>query len=252
MATLKVGGQNVYYNAPNATRAADILVANGYSKQQAAGIVGNLIAESGVDPTIKQGGGGPGRGIGQWSAGERWAQLQSWAQGHSLNPMLLDTQVQFLMYEMNTSEKGAGTAVKASNSITQAADAFMTKWERPADQSAGAQAYRADIAYQFYNVWSKVPSSEPAVTATDPLNTAGRAVTGAVDSVTGGISSINDLVKKFGDVSFWTRIVFVIVGVLLVVVAASKLSGQGTTSFVKPPVSETVKRDTEEAGATAA
>src|SRR6476646_3597410 len=37
----------------------------------AAGIVGNLDQESGMDPTAVQPG-GPGRGIAQWSVGGRW------------------------------------------------------------------------------------------------------------------------------------------------------------------------------------
>ena len=39
---------------------------------QAAGIIGNLDQESGMDPTISQYDGGPGRGIAQWSTGGRW------------------------------------------------------------------------------------------------------------------------------------------------------------------------------------
>src|SRR6185312_1929613 len=52
--------------------AFDYFVGQGLTDVQAAGIVGNLDQESGMSPTIAQIGGGPGRGIAQWSVGERW------------------------------------------------------------------------------------------------------------------------------------------------------------------------------------
>src|ERR1700683_922620 len=54
---------------PNEKTAYDYFGAKGLTNFQAAGIVGNLDQESGVDPTIDQENGGPGRGIAQWSAG---------------------------------------------------------------------------------------------------------------------------------------------------------------------------------------
>ena len=57
---------------PNEKPAFDYFRLKGLTDIQSAGIVGNLDAESGLDPTIHQIGGGPGRGIAQWSAGARW------------------------------------------------------------------------------------------------------------------------------------------------------------------------------------
>src|SRR6185312_4315016 len=56
----------------NDKTAFEFFVNKGLTKTQAAGIVGNLDQESGMDPTIFQYDGGPGRGIAQWSAGGRW------------------------------------------------------------------------------------------------------------------------------------------------------------------------------------
>src|SRR4051794_5140784 len=50
----------------------DYFRAKGLTNFQAAGVVGNLDQESGIDPTIHQYNNGPGRGIAQWSAGGRW------------------------------------------------------------------------------------------------------------------------------------------------------------------------------------
>src|SRR5438105_13835498 len=52
--------------------AFDYFLGKGLTAVQSAGIIGNLDQESGMDPTISQFGGGPGRGIAQWSAGGRW------------------------------------------------------------------------------------------------------------------------------------------------------------------------------------
>src|SRR5580658_5394526 len=66
------GGSEAISENGNDKIAFDFFVGKGLSKDQAAGIVGNLDQESGMDPTIWQYGGGPGRGIAQWSAGGRW------------------------------------------------------------------------------------------------------------------------------------------------------------------------------------
>ena len=55
----------------NERTAYEFFVSKGLTNFQAAGIVGNLIQESNVDPGAVQSG-GPGRGIAQWSAGGRW------------------------------------------------------------------------------------------------------------------------------------------------------------------------------------
>jgi len=59
-------------NRTNEKTAFDYFVNRGMTKIRAAGIIGNLDQESGMDPTIQQYGGGPGRGIAQWSTGGRW------------------------------------------------------------------------------------------------------------------------------------------------------------------------------------
>lgn len=57
--------------ASNEEVAFRYFVAKGLTERQAAGVIGNLVQESGVNPTSIQPG-GPGRGIAQWSVGGRW------------------------------------------------------------------------------------------------------------------------------------------------------------------------------------
>src|SRR5260221_13717659 len=68
----EIPGEAVSALYANDKAAYDYFVAKGLTNFQAAAIVGNLDQESGVSPTISQSGGGPGRGIAQWSAGARW------------------------------------------------------------------------------------------------------------------------------------------------------------------------------------
>src|SRR5277367_4611477 len=56
----------------NEHTAFNYFVSKGLSKIQSAGVIGNLMQESNVIPTAVEYGGGPGRGIAQWSVGGRW------------------------------------------------------------------------------------------------------------------------------------------------------------------------------------
>src|SRR5690348_14320426 len=89
----------------NDQAAYNFFVGKGLTSFQAAGIVGNLDQESGVDPASVQYGGGPGRGIAQWSVGGRWdssyhdnvlwyAGQQGQASGS------LNLQLEFIWYEL--------------------------------------------------------------------------------------------------------------------------------------------------------
>ena len=69
--------------------------------RHAAGIVGNFMYESGVDPTQKEL--GPpylGRGIAQWNKGQRWDSLVTWAKRRHLDRWNLQTQLRFAWHEM--------------------------------------------------------------------------------------------------------------------------------------------------------
>ncbi len=117
----------------NDKAAFDYFRAKGLSPEQAAGIVGNLDQESGVDPTAVQPG-GPGRGIAQWSAGGRWdtdandnASWYATKEGMSVDSLQL--QLDFIWYEL-TNFSGYGLAeLKAATTVTAATVAFETKFE---------------------------------------------------------------------------------------------------------------------------
>lgn len=103
--------------------------AEGLNDTQAAAIVGNLMQESGVNPSSKQGG-GPGTGIAQWSNPGRWNNLTKFASQNSLEPNDLSTQLQFMSAELH-SKSPAGdytktlANLKAQTTIEDATGYFM-------------------------------------------------------------------------------------------------------------------------------
>lgn len=114
--------------------AFEFFVAQGYTPFQAAGIVGNLMQESGVNPRSHQNDGGPGRGIAQWSVDGRWADLLDWAarQKPTKDPLVLMTQLEYIMYESKHVAPWDKTwpAVRATATIERATEEFEDKFEK--------------------------------------------------------------------------------------------------------------------------
>jgi Phage tail lysozyme len=117
----------------NDKTAFDYFLGKGLTTYQAAGIVGNLDQESGVDPTAVESG-GPGRGIAQWSVGGRWdtdandnATWYAGTQGQSVESLQL--QLDFIWYELTTFSSYGLAALQKSTSVTDATVDFETDFE---------------------------------------------------------------------------------------------------------------------------
>ena len=157
-----------------------------YTKEQAAGIVGNLEAESGVDPHINQRG-GPGRGIAQWEASDaggsgRWDTLLEFAKILGLNERDLGTQLSFIIYELQGRSKlgsrgglnGAGGwghgELVGTTTVEAAAEVFVRRFEIPAfiinqddptpEAAATARAagisHRQDLAQDVFEAFKDI------------------------------------------------------------------------------------------------
>jgi hypothetical protein len=106
------------------------------NRKVAAAILGNLIVESGggtIDPKSHQNGGGPGRGIAQWSVDGRWQDLLEFAAAQKRSEWDLSLQLDFMWHEMTEVNDFKSTipGLKASNSIASATESFMLTFERP-------------------------------------------------------------------------------------------------------------------------
>jgi hypothetical protein len=142
-------------------RAWNFMIQQGFTEQQVAGMIGNWQIEApGVDPTTNQAGGGPGRGIAQWTVDERWATLLKWK--GDKNEFDLATQLEFVMYELNGTERGALTALKATKTIKEATTSFMEKYERPGEPHLDRRITAANTAFGRYSgtVTEKLPPAE--------------------------------------------------------------------------------------------
>ena len=114
--------------------AFNFFVSKGLSKDQAAGIVGNLIQESSVIATAVQYGGGPGRGIAQWSVGGRWNadhddNVEWYASAHGVSPWALNTQLDFIWYELTTFGGYGLSELRGAGNVADATVVFQDRFE---------------------------------------------------------------------------------------------------------------------------
>lgn len=100
----------------------------GYTKEQAAGIVGNLIGESNLNPEIR-GDGGMSHGIAQWNR-DRLANLRRFAASRGKSWQDFGVQLEFIDWELQNVEKSAYNNLKNARTIDEATAAFIG-YERP-------------------------------------------------------------------------------------------------------------------------
>lgn len=114
--------------------ARDWLIKKGYTPHAAAAMAGHGVQESGLNPTAR-GDNGTAFGAFQWR-GDRLAGLHSFAKAAGQDPNSLDTQLGYLDHELNTTERRAGDALRASTDVRGATRAGMM-FERPAGYTPG-------------------------------------------------------------------------------------------------------------------
>lgn len=138
----------------NARTAFNYFVNKGFTEIQSAGIVGNLMQESSVRPTAVQYGGGPGRGIAQWSIGERWngsaINLVSFASARGLNRWNLSTQLDFIWHELTNVPAYGLAQLRAATTVSQATSVFQSKYEICGTCSSSKRQQYALQAYNDY------------------------------------------------------------------------------------------------------
>lgn len=139
------------------SQAVQHFVGLGYTKEAASGIVGNLYQESGVNPRTRPGDKGTAHGIAQWR-GDRWANMQKFARSRGTDPYDFKTQLDFIDYELGTSNGGnIRNRLMKTSDITAAADLFALKFERPQGAQTGRASNihgigtRRQMASNFFN-----------------------------------------------------------------------------------------------------
>ncbi len=141
----------------SANYAMTYFVSRGWTPAQAAGIVGNLQAESGKNLSLTAvGDGGKALGIAQWHPNRRTVYERTF--GKPWSETSFNDQLEFIHRELNNFDnvsgnlnKNAGTALRNSNTAAQAATIFDAQYER----SSGAHRQkRIDNAEALLEQWT--------------------------------------------------------------------------------------------------
>ena len=142
-----------------------------------AGLIGNLKAESGLNPKNLQNTGNTklgmtddeytnavdngtytnfirdsqGFGICQWTYWSRKQNLLNYAKACGCSIGDLEMQLNFLVHELQTSYKTVWNKLLSSTSVRQASDVVLTEFEKPANQSESVKVTRAKYGQESYD-----------------------------------------------------------------------------------------------------
>jgi len=164
----------------NERTAFNYFVAKGLTPEQSAGIVGNLMQESNVRPTAVELGGGPGRGIAQWSVGGRWdtdpINLRSFANARGSNRWALTTQLDFIWHELERVPSFGLAQLRAATTVSQAIIVFQNRYERCGTCAQGKRLQYANEVLRAYGSGGTTPAPGGDDGATCNSATLGREV----------------------------------------------------------------------------
>lgn len=152
----------------------DYLISKMNNPYAVAGLMGNLRAESGLNPKNLQNtsekklgmndeqytsaidnqtyrhftSDNCGYGIAQWTSSGRKKALYEFRGNRSIGS--LEMQLDFLWHELNTSYKKVLNGILSSSSVRDASDIVLTKFERPKDQSEAVKIKRANFGMEYF------------------------------------------------------------------------------------------------------
>ena len=165
----------------NEEKIWNYLTAAGLTACGAAGLMGNLYAESGLIPTNLQNTyekklgytdaaytaavdsgaydnfakDGAGYGLAQWTYHTRKAALLAFAKAAGKSVGDLETQLAFLVKELRESFKLVHYVLVTATDVKTASNVVLLQFEKPADQSAAAKERRAGYGQIYYNRYAK-------------------------------------------------------------------------------------------------
>lgn len=124
----------------------NFLRANGFTAEAAAGVMGNMFAESGCQANIEEYSGGGGFGLCQWT-GSRRTDLVNWCANNGYDYTSLEGQLNFLLYEL---ELYGLDYIKNITDVENATRTFLTEFEK-----AGIVRWsvRINAANDYYSKW---------------------------------------------------------------------------------------------------
>jgi hypothetical protein len=133
----------------NAQIAMASLIKNGWTPMHAAAIVGNLIAESYLDPDTGRGDQGTAMGIAQWR-NDRVAKFQE-VIAVGVEDASFEQQLEFVNWELRNSQKKAGNLLKKAATIEDSTAVIDKYYER---SFGGALDRRTKFAIATFAAWN--------------------------------------------------------------------------------------------------
>jgi len=127
-------------------------ISRGWTPEQALGIVGNLMRESGLNTTVVGRADDKGsQGVAQWHSGRLKALKDKYGSGWTD----FQNQLEFVDWELKNTEKAAGDRLRNSKGVWQAGQAVSDYYERPkvkfvADEKR--QGHVADLAMRLKGI----------------------------------------------------------------------------------------------------
>jgi N-acetylmuramoyl-L-alanine amidase len=156
----------------NAAIAWNYFLSKGLSGEQAAGILGNLQAESGIIPDKEEYSTGIGYGIAQWSFGRR-DNLENYARQKGQPVGSLQLQLDFLWMELEGSYRQVLSHLRKANTVKAASNVFLLEFEKPANQSISVQNTRARFGEQWFKKFSNSSSNTVAANTSNNQTSSG-------------------------------------------------------------------------------
>lgn len=170
----------------SAETAMNFFTGKGWTAQQAAGITGNIQAESSFNPKASNKG---HKGIGQWDL-SRQKDFESWS-GFSIDDSRADfqKQMEFMNYELTLGkEKKAGSALRQAATQGQSSNIMFNQYERAGDASGGRREAFANAAFQQHMMM--LGARKVNVTMNNNTGGSATAVIGAVATPDLGYSAL--------------------------------------------------------------
>lgn len=101
-----------------------------------------------------------GYGLVQWTYWTLKRDLYNYLKEHKYSIGDLQGQLEFLCYQISNNYKAVWNILVNAKSVTEASNAFMLKFERPANQSEASQKKRAGYGEKIYDEFINKTSSE--------------------------------------------------------------------------------------------
>lgn len=170
----------------NAEKIWNFLIGKGLTPHGVAGLMGNLQAESALEPTnlqneyntrlkmtdaaytaavdagtytnfVKD---AAGYGLAQWTYWSRKEALLSYAKACKVSIGDLEMQLGFLYKELSEGYTSVLSTLKKASAILEASNIVLAKFENPADQSADVQKKRAEFGQTFFDKYAAQSGTE--------------------------------------------------------------------------------------------